>query len=243
MPVRAFRRPLRRSTFPRRDGRSAAWRYARPSRPSAPREAVFPARSRTRTRESTASARSPRAPSADSPPPSAASTAREAGQCLRGNSRGDSTIPPAATCTTSPLAALPPATASSRSAPILETGKRGNMLELFDAPVARDEQNVRVFGPRIDAGNRGMRLGKRGRLAIIRGIGEGFGGGGERESVLGGRGKRGEIGMRVGELGGKRRLGVEEDARGGMAGRLLGAEVGVDALGVLRRAQRAGRRE
>lgn len=117
------------------------------------------------------------------------------------------------------------------------------MLELFDAPVARDEQNVRVFGPRIDAGNRGMRLGKRGRLAIIRGIGEGFGGGGERESVLGGRGKRGEIGMRVGELGGKRRLGVEEDARGGMAGRLLGAEVGVDALGVLRRAQRAGRRQ
>lgn len=47
--------------------------------------------------------------------------------------------------------------------------------------------------------------------------------------------------MRVGELGGNRRLGVEEDARGGLAGRLLGAEVGVDALGVLRRAQRTGR--
>lgn len=114
------------------------------------------------------------------------------------------------------------------------------MLELLDAAVSRHEENVRVFSARIDAGNRGMRLGQGGRLAIIRGIGEGFGGGGERESVLGGRGKRGEIGMRVGELGGKRRLGVEEDARGGLAGRLLGAEVGVDALGVLGRAQRTG---
>ena len=100
------------------------------------------------------------------------------------------------------------------------------MLQLLDAAVAGDEQRVGVFRSRIDAGNRGRRV-----VSIIRGIGEGFGGRSERGAVLRREGKRGEIGMGVGER------------RRGLAKNLLGAEVEVDALGVPRGTQRTRGRE
>ena len=82
----------------------------------------------------------------------------------------------------------------------LRLGKRGNMLELFDAPIALHQQRVAVFRARIAARNRGMRL--RGKaVATVGGARRGL-----REAETGAVLRRRRGGREI-------RVGIEENAR------------------------------